>query len=64
MAKRITLTDAQTQALAEIIDGTLDSLPEDCSPSEFTLWIDILRSIGHDETADDWKGALEGEGIL
>jgi hypothetical protein len=52
----VRLTDEQIAALSDIINGTISSLPEDCT-EEITFWIDTLRMIGCNDLADAWEQA-------
>ena len=58
------LNPKQREALAGLVDGTLDSMGEHETPQEYQFWLEILSRLGHGHTATKWRQSLEGEGIL
>ncbi len=60
------LTQDEMDAIADIIDGTLDSVKDwadDDDPDDIEttvrLWTGILRKLNHHSNADDWEEAFE-----
>jgi hypothetical protein len=49
----IDLTEEEKKAIVDIIDGTLDAVPEGCT-DEAVLLTTILRKLDRIDLADEW----------
>ena len=61
----IELSDEEQKGMAEIIDGTLDSMMQDVAwdDPDVQYWINILEKLGDEGNmyADAWKAARDEE---
>lgn len=63
------LSKKQVEALSSLVSGTLDSMggvswdAEGDDIKAYKFWIDLLRTLGDHENADEWVTSLATDGI-